>query len=134
MTGLILDASVAIAAAVSDEEDALADAALDVIAVSGAFAPVLWWAEIRNVLLVMERRQRLRPTGTAGAIAALSALPISLDDNPDSDAVMTLARAHVLSVYDALYLELAIRLQKPLATLDRRLTVAARDEGMLWEG
>lgn len=134
MTGLILDASVAIAAAVSDEEDALADAALDVIAVSGVFAPVLWWAEIRNVLLVMERRQRLRPTGTAGAIAALSALPITLDNNPDSDAVMTLARAHVLSVYDALYLELAIRLQKPLATLDRRLTVAARDEGMLWEG
>ena len=33
-------------------------------------------------------------------------------------------------VYDAMYLELAVRLQMPLATLDRTLIAAARAAGI----
>lgn len=45
-------------------------------------------------------------------------------------AVMDLARAYELSAYDAAYLELALRLGLPLATLDVRLRSAAERAGV----
>ncbi|MCY3729311.1 MAG: type II toxin-antitoxin system VapC family toxin [Nitrospira sp.] len=49
---------------------------------------------------------------------------------PDSTSILRLARTHGLTAYDAMYLELSIRQQRPLATLDRRLSVAAQSEGV----
>ena len=43
---------------------------------------------------------------------------------------MTLARHRRLTVYDAAYLELALRHAVPLATLDQALANAARAEGV----
>lgn len=43
---------------------------------------------------------------------------------------MDLAQRHRLTVYDALYLHLALDLDAPLATLDRALATAARAEGI----
>jgi predicted nucleic acid-binding protein len=43
---------------------------------------------------------------------------------------MALARRHRLTVYDAAYLELALREHLPLATLDASLAAAARQEGV----
>jgi predicted nucleic acid-binding protein len=53
-------------------------------------------------------------------------LPIRLDFDQDGATVLALAREHRLTVYDAAYLELALRADLPLATLDRQLTAAAR--------
>ena len=44
--------------------------------------------------------------------------------------VLALARTHRLTVYDAAYLELALRVDAPLATLDRKLAAAARAAGV----
>jgi predicted nucleic acid-binding protein len=52
-----------------------------------------------------------------------SGLPFAAD-------VLALARQHALSAYDAAYLELALRLSLPLATLDRRLQAAATAAGV----
>jgi predicted nucleic acid-binding protein len=54
---------------------------------------------------------------------------------PDADPVSVrrifyTARAHQLSAYDAVYLELARREGLPLATLDQRLRVAAKAAGV----
>ena len=87
---------------------------------------MLWWFEVRNALLVGERRGRMDATQVAEIVAQLDALPIHLDREPDGHAIIALARAHRLTFYDAAYLELARRLDAPLATLDRKLAAAAR--------
>jgi predicted nucleic acid-binding protein len=55
-------------------------------------------------------------------------LPISADFDPDAPEVTALTRGHRLTVYDAAYLELALREGAPLATLDAALAGAARAE------
>jgi predicted nucleic acid-binding protein len=88
--------------------------------------PVLWWFEVRNVLVVNERRGRIDPTGSAAFLADLERLPINFDRQFANEAVLALARAHRLTFYDAAYLELALRADAPLATLDQQLARAAR--------
>ena len=60
----------------------------------------------------------------------LNTYPISLDTKPHERQIVELARSHSLSIYDASYVELAQRLELPLATLDRRMAEAARSEGI----
>lgn len=123
---LVVDASVTISWYLADEATAATQSILQRLGESEAIAPVLWWFEVRNVLLMNERRGRLDPTQTASILAHLARLPIALDRDPAGDAVLALARAHRLTFYDAAYLELALRRASPLATLDRRLAAAAR--------
>ena len=63
-------------------------------------------------------------------LRALSRLGVRMDRTPDEGAVLTLARQHRLTVYDASYLELAQREAVPLATLDRDLRNAAAALGV----
>lgn len=91
--------------------------------------PALWWFELRNVLVVNERRRRLSEEATANFLRLLSSdMTITIEPVPDEAAVMTLARRHRLTVYDAAYLELALRERLDLATLDADLAEAARRE------
>ena len=73
--------------------------------------------------------ERVRP-GRFERIRALRELPLGTDTAPDLDVALALARAHELSFYDAIYLELAQRSELPLATLDTRLAKAATMEGV----
>ncbi len=94
-----------------------------------AVVPSRWWVEIRNILVVSERRGRITEPDTAVFLRGLTSLRIRVDREPDEGVVLRLARTHGLSVYDASYLELALRGAIPLATLDTRLTGAASAEG-----
>ena len=123
----VLDASVAACWLFDDEDHPHARHALARIRGDEAWVPSLWWFEVRNTLLVSERRGRLTEADTTAFLAALSRLAISVDRTPGDD-VLALARRRNLTVYDAAYLELARRADLPLATLDRRLALAARDE------
>jgi predicted nucleic acid-binding protein len=60
----------------------------------------------------------------------LARLPIRFAPSPDDDALMALARERKLTVYGAVYLELARRERLPLATVDRELKRAAIAEGV----
>lgn len=126
MTTLVIDASVALGWYFPDESNPTAESARRHLLTEQAVAPGLWWFEIRNALLVGERRGRIDATQTAEIIAQLDALPIDLDREPDGSAILALARAHRLTFYDAAYLELALRADAPLATSDRQLASAAR--------
>ena len=130
MSVLILDASVATAWLFSDETEPRADAALARLAEDGAFVPQLWHLEIRNVLLVVERRGRVSAEQATEFLDALGDLPIQTDTTPDPAAAFALARAHGLSFYDAVYLELAQRRDGTLATLDSTLARAAVVAGL----
>jgi predicted nucleic acid-binding protein len=67
---------------------------------------------------------------SASFLRVLARLPIRLASTPENDDVVALARERKLTVYDAAYLELAIREGLPLATLDRALEKAAIAEGV----
>jgi predicted nucleic acid-binding protein len=126
----ILDASATAAWCFPDEDSPEAEVALERLTHEIALVPALWWAEIRNVLIVAERRARIDATVTARFLADLERLPIQTDRSPTSDLVLALARRHGLTTYDAIYLELATRLSLPLATLDARLASAERADGV----
>jgi predicted nucleic acid-binding protein len=124
----VVDASVAASWAFPDEDEPAAKVAFRLLRSETATAPALFWFELRNVLLVGERRGRITPAKTAQFLKFLSELPISTDTEPSETVVMAFARAHKLTVYDTAYLELAARKSLKLATLDTALAKAARAE------
>jgi predicted nucleic acid-binding protein len=126
----VLDASIAACWAFEDEDHPRATLALERIRADVARVPSLWWFELRNVLLVNERRGRISELDTARFLRDLSHLGVTLDRSPDETTLLNLARQHRLTVYDASYLELARRDRLPLATLDTDLARAARAEDL----
>jgi predicted nucleic acid-binding protein len=124
----VLDASVAACWAFLDERDTRADLAHAKVRSDEALVPSLWWFELRNILIVNERRKRITEPDTAIFLRGISCLPIRIDRDPQEAGVLRLARTHRLTVYDAAYLELALREGIPLATLDDPLSAAARSE------
>ena len=125
----VLDASIAACWAFEDENHPAAALALERIRTDEALVPGIWWFEVRNILIVNERRGRLSEADTAIFLRGLSRLGVTIDRAPEESAVLALARTHRLSVYDASYLELAQRERLPLATLDHDLRKAARTAG-----
>jgi predicted nucleic acid-binding protein len=126
----VLDASVSGVWALADESSATADVAAERLKADIALAPHIWWYEVRNLLLVSERRQRITPSDTAVFLNLLSAHPIQIDQVEDEQAILGLARQYRLSFYDAAYLAVALRHHVPLATLDKDLAAAALAAGV----
>jgi predicted nucleic acid-binding protein len=82
--------------------------------------------------LVEERQKRIDAAFVHELLTQLGELPVEVDlvaAREAFDRVLPRARRHELSVYDATYLELAVREQVPLATFDDALGVAAKREG-----
>lgn len=126
----VLDSSVTATWCFPDEEHETAEAAFDRLDGDEAVVPTLWWFEIRNILVVNERRGRIDAAETASFLADLERLSIRVDRDPNSETVLSHARKHKLTGYDAAYLELARRLGLSLATLDPALIEAARADGV----
>jgi len=130
---LILDCSVAMAWCFEDEASAACDAVLDRVRDGGAIVPALWFWEVGNVLAMAQRRGRISESACAVRLNLLSALPIRTDDIGPAKAwneTRLLAQSQILSVYDAAYLELALRQGGVLATKDKALNLAANRLGI----
>jgi predicted nucleic acid-binding protein len=120
---------VALAWCFADEQEPYAVAVLRLLEIRTAIVPSVWPLEVANGFVIAERRGRLQPGRTVELIAEIAKLGIEVDSHTSSQAwkeTLTLARRYGLSVYDAAYLELAIRESLPLATLDRALAKVAR--------
>jgi predicted nucleic acid-binding protein len=129
----VQDNSVALAWCFEDEQTPAVMALLDRVTETGATAPLLWPLEALNGLLVAERRRRLNAATRAVLTAFLRELPIMLDLDTAERAwgeAAQLAERFRLSVYDATYLELALRRRLPLASLDQGLREAATAVGV----
>lgn len=122
---IVVDPSAILGLAMEDEVADYASRVLTAIEADGALVPALFWFEVRNVLVVNERRGRLTPQETNTFLASLSELSIEIAPVAPDLGVLDLARRHGLTVYDAAYLDLASRTGVPLATLDRQLRQAA---------
>ena len=124
----VVDSSITLTWCFEDEATEEADALLIPLANEGAHAPSLWPLEVFNALIMAQRRKRITEKQRHGMIALLHALPIILDaDTADQAWTVTnlLADQFRLTLYGASYLELAQRLNIPLATLDTDLRAAA---------
>lgn len=127
---VVLDASFALGwlyERADQREAELADRTLCSLDAVDAWVPWLWHTEITNSLLVGERRGLISEATGAAFLGRLVGLPILTDSllpQARREAVLALAREQGLSAYDAVYLELALRLGGTLATFDTRLAAA----------
>lgn len=135
MKTFVLDASVALGWTLDNPVPPAATRAKQAL-LSGtrAVAPALWHLEIANGLAVAERRGILTSSDAMLALLQLEqlcaqALEIEAEIVPMRQALTT-ARTYELSAYDSVYLNLALRAQLPLATLDLALRKAARKVGV----
>lgn len=126
----VVDNSVVMAWCFEDESDSYTDEILDLLAHDVAFVPSIWPLEVTNVLLVAERKKRLTRAASGHFIAMLSQLPIVVDPTGPERVfhdIISLARQYKLTSYDASYVELAIRKDLPIASLDNAILKAAKD-------
>jgi len=129
LTGVVIDASTALAWCFPDERSDYADAVLVALDGKTILVPAVWSLEIANAVLVGERKKRLRQPEILRFTTLLQNLSVIEDVRPVGGHVanvLPLARQYSLSAYDAAYLELSIRHSAPLATLDEKLEKAAR--------
>lgn len=131
MKGIVVDASMALSWCFADEFDDLAEAAAEAVRSHGGVVTPLWWLEVSNVLLQAERRGRLRPAETTRLLAMLEGLPLEDSElDPSTAHLVSVARAHGLTTYDASYLIAAAQHGYHLATRDGQLQRAALAEGV----
>ncbi len=132
--GFVIDASVALAWCFADEEtDFTRELLLSLRNAAPATVPSWWFVELANVLAVSERKGRVTPGQISQFIETIQSLDLDIDEESASrafDCLLPLCRAHRLSCYDAMYLDLALRKRLPLATLDAALAKAARTLGI----
>lgn len=130
---LVLDSSATLAWVHDDERTAAVESLFDGVVRDGAIVPALWHLEVANSLTVAVRRKRIDAQYRDGVLDDLSQLDIVVDGETDRrawSATLQLAETYALSVYDAAYLELALRVGRPLATLDIALARAAQMAGV----
>lgn len=130
---LVLDASMTIAWLFPDERSEVPRTVLRRVAAEGAIVPGLWRLEVANVLRNAVRRKRCDESYAARCLQRLGRLRIIVDPDTDTQAwgaTRQLATEHDLTVYDAAYLELAIRRNAPLASCDAAMIAAGRKTGI----
>ena len=129
--GFVLDNSVLCGWFLANQADGYTEAIAALLLESAAAAPPLLQLEFVNVLRTGCRRGSIPIQKAREIVDQVAVLPIRIDAAPPSpSALLALALRHDLSSYDALYLELALRLQLPIATRDAALADAAWAAGV----
>ena len=130
---IVLDASIALAWVFHDETNDAANVILEQSRRYHFVVPPIWKDEIHNTLIASERRGRSSLAQTRQCMDMLESLQVDIDIGAleaPFDHVLSLARTYHLTAYDACYLELALRMGAPIATLDSALKKAAEESGI----
>jgi predicted nucleic acid-binding protein len=115
------------------QELTYAGKALDAMKDANALVPMTWGLEVANVIARAEAKGLVTEARSAAFLEMLEDVDIEVDSATFTHALsdtLQLARRYTLSAYDASYLELALRLGIPLATLDVDLQAAAKKAGV----
>lgn len=128
---VVFDCSVTLAWFLKDERTAFTDTAFELLETEECWVPYLWRLEFPNALLFAERKRRLGREQRLEILDNAAQLHLRTDHAlPDIRSLSSLAERRGLTVYDASYLELAMRSAFDLITLDRDLAEAAAAEGV----
>ncbi len=137
MNAVVLDGSFVLSVVLEDEiSPSMLRTIGDIRAlpVGSQHVPSHFWIEITNAMWTAERRKRIARSEMERSLEIAFALPVLTDDETSIRCrreTLTLAREFALTIYDAAYLELALRRNAALATVDRALARAARSVGTL---
>jgi predicted nucleic acid-binding protein len=127
---LVIDASIALGWLLPDEtSNATFDVRDELLRAESVWVAAHWHLEVCNALWMAERRKRLDASGVAQAVALFTQLSVLVDAETQQRAgseTLAIARQQAISVYDAAYLELALRRGAALASLDGLLRTAAK--------
>jgi len=133
LEAFVLDCSATLPWLFASEATAATDHLLGALTAGAkAWVPTLWHLELANVLLSAQRRGRVDKAGIARFFSALAVYDIVVDSETVEVAwtkTFSLGEAFGLTIYDAAYLELALRRGLPLATLDEQLRAAMHRAG-----
>lgn len=130
---VVVDASVTLSWCMPHERDPYALVVAATLTETSCVVPGVWALEVGNGLLQAERRGKITEAQRQTMVQSLGQLPIHVEHHTSATAfgtILDLARSHGLTTYDAAYLEVAHRLDLPLATLDTDLRKAARKAGV----
>lgn len=134
MAAFVIDASATLPWCFADEATEATNAVLTHLRTGDeAIVPAHWPLEVANALLIAVRRKRISPEDAHQFLVDLEFLPIRVDTitkNLVRERVFLVAEQYGLTVYDAAYLELAMRESASLMTLDNDLRKAARASGV----
>lgn len=126
---VVVDASTIVGILLPDEGGEYAEAVANRLLSQGGRAPALISIEVANALLQAERRRRIGEGSARSFTEQFERIGLFVDHDFRIDKTIELARRRGLTVYDSCYLELALRLGLPLASLDARLLAAVVAEG-----
>ena len=127
----ILDNSIVCGWFLENQATPYSDSIIERLRDDRAAVPALWELDFTNVLRTACLRQRMTAQAAQRVIAQMVSLPIDVDRQPvPASEILGLALRFGLSSYDAAYLELALRLQLPVATGDGPLRAAALAAGL----
>lgn len=129
----VLDGSATMPWLLGDDPSGYSNRVLQSFSSERAFVPVIWQLEVAQALMSLEHHARLATQESERFATLLGSLPISTEPQFQQrvfGSVLDLSREFNLSVFDATYLELAIRNSLPLATLQTQLRDAAMNSGV----
>jgi predicted nucleic acid-binding protein len=129
----VIDASFVAAVILPDEATDRMTALAKTLERDQTAAPALLQLEVTNILLMARRRRRINGTQLKQLSDAFERFPVTYQPSLTAQqraAVLSLAEKHTITAYDAAYLELAMRLDLILASLDDSLIKAAKAEGV----
>jgi predicted nucleic acid-binding protein len=127
----VLDNSVICGWFLENHSTSYADSIIELLRDDRAVVPALWEVQVANVLRTACLRKRMTAEAAQRVIAQIASLPIDVDRHPvPARELLALSLRFGLSSYDAAFLELALRLQLPIATSDKTLRAVAMAAGV----
>lgn len=131
MVAFVVDNSVVVAWLYEGQANAYTERVLESSGTSTLHTSFIWPAEFANAATVMVKRGILTDELGTAMIQMTDTLGLLVDRTPvDLRALYQVSRRFGLSAYDASYLELAMRLNIPLATRDTALMKASQTLGL----
>ena len=127
---VVLDCSIVLAGELPDEISDIADAVMEHMGngTINIVVPPHFMIECANGLVMAKRLKRVSAEDMQTKISQWQEVPLEVDYRSDIMQIVKLAETHGLTIYDAAYLELALRRKAKLATLDAALVKAAKKE------
>jgi predicted nucleic acid-binding protein len=123
MTRWVIDASVLVKLFI--EEEGSSEAAALLKPTDELFAPDLLWAEVSNIIWKYARRGEVSAGDAKAIVADMLQMPIETESCRElTESALEIAIATNRTVYDALYLALAIDRQMQMLTADEKLANA----------
>lgn len=133
----VLDSSITLSWYFQDQSTPVTLGLLNEVAARGAVAPALWRLEVANGFQSALRRGKVDEAYRNVSLKDLSRLPVAIDQETDLHLwtrTVVLSDRFRLTIYDAVFLELAQRRKLPLASLDQALRSAGHSLGILLLG